>query len=85
MRRFDNKQFYLDMDGIRDDWDITWARAARESLISISTIERIRAGHGFNVESLMLLCDFFELWDLKKYQLKGGKDGPEADRSPASS
>jgi hypothetical protein len=85
VKRFDNKQFYLDMDRIRDGWGISWQQAARESEVSISTIERIRSGQGFHVESLMLLAEFFELWDLKRYQMKGGGHGSGADRGQAPS
>jgi hypothetical protein len=83
VKTFNNTQFYLDMDAIVHDWDISWQKAARESGVSISTIERIRSGQGFHVESLMLLAEFFELWDLKRYRIKevgahlrtGGDDG----------
>jgi hypothetical protein len=81
MSHFNSTQFYLDMDAVRHGWGISWQQAARESLVSISTIERIRDGGGFHVESLMLLAEFFELWDLKRYAMRKGDDERAADRS----
>lgn len=84
MKTFNSTQFYLDMDAVRHGWGISWQQAARESLVSISTIERVRDGSGLHVESLMLLCEFFELWDLKRYRLKIIKeDGDESETDRA--
>lgn len=83
MNHFDSNLFYQDMDTVRHGWGISWQQAARESLVSISTIDRIKDGGGFHVESLMLLAEFFELWDLKRYATRKGEDERTADRSEA--
>lgn len=85
MKHFNNMQFYLDMDRIVNHWGISWQKAARESQVSISTIERIRSGRGFHVASLILLAEFFELWDLKRYHIREVEGGSESDRRSTSS
>jgi len=53
--RFDVKQFYDDMNIVRESRDMTWTDVATQSGVSASTLTRIGQGRRPDVDSLAAL------------------------------